>query len=383
MQTLVPLKRRCPLWEIEGLLCPLSGICLTDEEARTLARQTGFSKDGAATPFEVHTHLIEGCRANRQMARKVQKFLNQKYGWIMRRVDRKEGKDIEEVWRELIQQGEMKGAFWAIMTREDTPPELLMKIFGEVHMICFGTSTKQITRVRKIASLGGELENLKQRLTKTQDRLSRVRSERNRLKGERREKEEALQSLRKKLDGLKGLPASTVSVSTEATSRWREKRAQLLGRLQQERNLRLLLEKKVKELEKIGQKETSGQEEILPSPVPLPSTTLSLKGKRVLFVGGLDRMEDRYRQVIESLGGVFDYHDGYSAGNGGGLLEDKVKGADIVLFPVNCVSHYASTIAKKLCKKEDKPFIPLPSTGLTSLYRGLGMGIEKEAKDAK
>ncbi|MBW2039271.1 MAG: hypothetical protein JRI46_06710 [Deltaproteobacteria bacterium] len=58
MQTLVPLKKRRPLWEIEWLMCHAFGICLTDEEARKLARQTGFSKDGAATPFEVHSHLI-------------------------------------------------------------------------------------------------------------------------------------------------------------------------------------------------------------------------------------------------------------------------------------------------------------------------------------
>ncbi|MBW2039270.1 MAG: DUF2325 domain-containing protein [Deltaproteobacteria bacterium] len=278
----------------------------------------------------------------------------------------------------------MKGSFWAIMTREDVPPELLMKIFGEVHMTCFGNATKQIARVRKVAGLGGELENLKQRLTKIQDRLSRVRSERDRLKGKVREKEKVLQSLKEKLDGLKKLPIGTVSVPTEATLRWRQKRTELLGRLQQERNLRLLLEKKVKELEKelekMGLKANSGQEESLPSPVPLPSTIHSLKGKKVLFIGGLGRMEDRYRQLIESLGGIFEYHSGYY-GKGGEALENKVKWADVVLLPVNCVSHFASSIAKRLCKKEDKPFIPLPSAGLTSLYRALGMGIEGEEGD--
>jgi hypothetical protein len=384
MQTLVPLKRRRPLWEIEWLMCHALGICLTDEEAIKLARQTGFGKDGAATPFEVHSHLVEGCRADRQMTRKVQKFLNQKYGWIMRRVDRVGGEGVEEVWRELVQQGETKGAFWAIMTRGDVTPELLRKIFGEVHMTCFGNVTKQIARIRKIARQGGELENQKQRLTKTQDRLSRVRSGRNRLKGEIREKEEVLQSLKEKLDSLKKLPIGTIPVLTEAPPRWRQKRTKLLGKLQQERNLRLLLEKKVKGLEKelegVRQEKHSGQENTLPAPASSHPTTFSLEGKKVLFVGGLDRMENHYRQLIESLGGSFGYHSGYY-GKGGEAFENKVKWADIVLLPINCVSHFASAIAKRLYKKEDKPFIPLHSTGLTSVYRALGMGIEREVGD--
>lgn len=384
MQTLAPLKRRRPLGEIEWLMCHALGICLTDEEARKLARQTGFNKNGAATPFEVHTHLIEGCRADRQMARKVQKFLNQKYGWIMRRVDRVRGEGVEEVWRKLVQQGETKGAFWAIMTRGDVTPELLRKIFGEVHMTCFGNVTKQIARIRKLASQGGELENLKQRLTKTQDRLSRVRSERDRLKGEIREKEETLQSQKGKFDDAKKPSVDTIMVSTEAAFRWRQKRTKLLEKLRQERNLRLLLEKKVKGLEKelegVRQEKHSGQKNTLPAPASSHSTAFSLKGKKVLFVGGLDRMESRYRQLIESLGGSFDYHSGYY-GKGGEAFENKVKRADVVLLPVNCVSHFASAIAKRLCKKEDKPFIPLLSTGLTSVYRALGMGIEREVGD--
>ena len=384
MQTLVPLKKRRPLWEIKWLMCHAFGICLTDKEARKLARQTGFSEADAATPFEVHSHLVEICGANRQMARKVQKFLNQKYGWIIRKVDRVGGEEIEGVWKELIQQGEMKGAFWAIMTREDVPPELLRKIFGEVHMTCFGNTTKQIARVRKVASLGGELENLKQRLAKIQGQLSSVRSERDRLK-ERvkeleekvREKEKVLQSLKEMLDGVKELPVSTVSVLAGTALRWRQKRTELLERLRQEKNLRLSLEKKVKELEreleKVSQEANSAQEGNPPSPVPLPSATFSLKGKRVLFIGGLDRMKDRYREAIESLGGVFDYHSGYP-GNGAGLLGEKVKWADVVLLPVNCVSHFASSKAKELCKKEGKPFITLSSAGLSSLYRALGNG---------
>ena len=65
--------------------------------------------------------------------------------------------------------------------------------------------------------------------------------------------------------------------------------------------------------------------------------------KRILIVGGITRMETIYRELIESRGGCFDYHDGYVK-KGSRELENRFKRADVVLCPVNCNSHAACSM---------------------------------------
>jgi hypothetical protein len=44
---------------------------------------------------------------------------------------------------------------------------------------------------------------------------------------------------------------------------------------------------------------------------------------------------------------------------------------DIVLCPVDCVSHQACIKAKRFCKGTAKTFVPLRSSGLSSFISGL------------
>ena len=88
--------------------------------------------------------------------------------------------------------------------------------------------------------------------------------------------------------------------------------------------------------------------------------------KRVLIVGGIERMESLYRQMIESRGGVLEYHAGHMKG-GGKHLENRLKRSDIVLCPVNCNSHGACALVKNLCKKHNKPVHMLSSFSLSTV----------------
>jgi hypothetical protein len=90
--------------------------------------------------------------------------------------------------------------------------------------------------------------------------------------------------------------------------------------------------------------------------------------KRILIVGGIRRMETLYRELIESHGGVFEYHDGYVR-NGSKKLESRLKRADIVVCPVNCNSHAACIIVKNLGKKYKKTVHMLASFSLSSVTR--------------
>jgi hypothetical protein len=90
--------------------------------------------------------------------------------------------------------------------------------------------------------------------------------------------------------------------------------------------------------------------------------------KRVLIVGGIERMEKAYRKLVEERGGIFEYHAGHMK-SGGKALENCMQRADLVLCPVNCNSHGACLKVKSLGKKFKKPVHMLSNFSLSTVAR--------------
>lgn len=67
---------------------------------------------------------------------------------------------------------------------------------------------------------------------------------------------------------------------------------------------------------------------------------------------------------------AFLHHDG-GVDDRSGLLAGLVSRADVVVFPVDCVSHEAVTIVKRLCRQTDKRYVPLRSSGTSSFVAAL------------
>ncbi len=92
--------------------------------------------------------------------------------------------------------------------------------------------------------------------------------------------------------------------------------------------------------------------------------------KRVLVVGGIERMEPLYRQLIEKMGHHFEYHAGHLR-KGGNKLEHCLQRADMILCPVNCNSHSACLQVKQLCKKHKKNLQIMKNFSLSAIERTL------------
>ncbi len=92
--------------------------------------------------------------------------------------------------------------------------------------------------------------------------------------------------------------------------------------------------------------------------------------KRILIVGGIERMEPLYRQLIENKGHIFEYHAGHLR-KGGNRLENCLQRADMILCPVNCNSHSACLQVKQLCKKHKKNLQIMKNFSLSAIERTL------------
>jgi Uncharacterized protein conserved in bacteria (DUF2325) len=74
----------------------------------------------------------------------------------------------------------------------------------------------------------------------------------------------------------------------------------------------------------------------------------------------------RLRAFVEEAQAEWLYHDG-GIEERTGLLAGLVSYAAAVFFPVDCSSHDAAGVVKRLCRQAGKPYLPLRSTSLTSL----------------
>jgi len=96
----------------------------------------------------------------------------------------------------------------------------------------------------------------------------------------------------------------------------------------------------------------------------------SLKGARLLYVGGRHGHIQRIRAFVEEAQAEFLHHDG-GVEERKGLLAGIVSRADAIFFPVDCVSHDTVAVVKRLSRQTGKPYLPLRSTSLTSFIAAL------------
>ena len=73
----------------------------------------------------------------------------------------------------------------------------------------------------------------------------------------------------------------------------------------------------------------------------------TLNHLKVALIGVLDRLENQYRSVFESLGTVrFYFHTGCCNGSGANRLRASAQDADIVVFITRVNSHNALSVIK-------------------------------------
>ena len=90
-----------------------------------------------------------------------------------------------------------------------------------------------------------------------------------------------------------------------------------------------------------------------------------LSGKTLLYVGGRTNQVPMLRRLAEERGADLLHYDGGLAESAQSLAILTSR-ADAVLFPVDCVSHSAAKMVKRMCKQLGKSYFPLRRSGLAS-----------------
>jgi len=372
------VSRRTKIWELSNHLhCSIVGTCLSTGELRQILSKAGMAVDGASD-HDLHGQgvLLANLRDGR--GKLLHKALDKRHRLVIGRFERAETIDtVRGLWREAVNQGDIPGAYWAALTHPATNDALIREVFGEVHMLSHQVGAANRADIRRLSELEAENAALREKLVRQQDRLrdgitardSRIRELGNLLASriaDQQRKDGASDGA-----ALSELIASLESRLRSETNRRatvEERLARANAELGREREQRGALERRERALsEELEAFEAGFGPETEGGPPAAPS---SLAGLTLLYVGGRTDKLGHLRASSERLGARFLHHDG-GVDDRSGLLGGLVSRADVVMFPVDCVSHEAVGTVKRLCRQMSKPFVPLRSTGMGSFVAAL------------
>jgi hypothetical protein len=392
-QVLAPASRsRRKIWEFDGNLhCSIIGTSLTNAELRQALGKLGLKEAAAATEHDLHASAVLLAGKQHDGARLLHKALDRRHRVTVNQFARaKSPNEVRGMWREAVQRGEIPGAYWAALTHPATNDALVREVFSEVHMLSHLVGAANRADIRRLKQLESENADLQAKVQRQQQQLRDVIVAR----------DQTIRRLSVALENGIGQSrdsaASDQSVGNDAA--WHvvaadlkcrlarfESRCERIARQLAESRSALGAEQDARHAAERREAELRREVEAIEASLATGardefSDTDRLLNLTLLYVGGRPAQIGHLRALAERFDATLLHHDG-GIEERGGLLPGLVSRADAVLFPVDCVSHAAMSLVKRLCHQAGKPLVPLRSAGLAPFCAALknpALGLVKD-----
>jgi Uncharacterized protein conserved in bacteria (DUF2325) len=370
--------RRTKIWEFHSNLhCSIIGTCLSTGELRQVLRKLGIASP-CSTDHELHGAAVSLAARHDKVAKLLHKALDERHRLPINQFAKATTEDaVRVLWREAVRAGEIPGAYWATLTHPATTQALIRDAFGEVHMLSHLVGAANRADIRRLCQLEAENAGLRARLDRQQlafrdavvTRDARIH-ELNDSLAQRVASEPAAGEDSASLRQLIAELERRLAAETRRGVALNDKLVAITAALAEERAARAKVECDAGalrcELESIADRFAPGDD----GTASTNSPELRLNGMTVLYVGGRPNQVVHLRSAAERAGAVLLHHDG-GIEHHLHLLGGLTSQADIVVFPVDCISHHAAHMVKQLCRQVGKRFLPLRSASATSLLAAL------------
>jgi hypothetical protein len=372
------------MWDFATYLhCSIIGTCLPTAELRRILSKLGRDEATTASEHDLHASAVVVAAQRHEGAKLLHKALDRRYRAAINQFDRaKTPEEVRRVWKEAVQRSDIPGAYWASLTHPATNHALLKEIFAEVHMLSHlvgAANRADIRRLRQLEETNAELE-------------AKVGRQQQQLRDAVVSRETTIRELRQALEEQilrDGSGVATPSTDQDSTI-WTDLVADLERRLATAASRCERLEVKLEELRSVlfaecdARAESDRQNRKLRQEIEAIEANLAAGGDTsepqprlskltLLYVGGRQAQIVHLRVLAERAGATLLHHDG-GIEERAGLLQGHISRADAVLFPVDCISHAAMSLIKRLCRHSGKQFLPLRSAGLAPFYAALNSG---------
>ena len=377
--------RRSKIWELADTLhCSIIGTCLSTAELRHVLIRLKVS--GAETADDHALHVIGVMLAGRHDggARFLQKALDRRHGLVIKQFGRaKDEPSLRLVWEEAAKRGDIPGAYWAVLSHPVATETLVKQAFQHVHMLSHLVGAANRADIRRLRELEEQNAALIEKVDRQQNQLREgftsrdlrirqlnellarhiVRPDDDVAVGEAGEKDER--------EALKVLIADLNKKFGQET----ERRARLERRLNAMTvaltTTNAALRTAERERDAVRNEILQIEDQIMQLLEPESSAAAPvLSGITILYVGGRAHQVPQLKALVERTGARFLHHDG-GIEHSSTLLQGFLGRADIVCFPIDCVSHDAVAVIKRLCRQLGKPYQPLRTASLAALMASL------------
>lgn len=367
--------RRARIWEFNtNLHCSIVGTCLSNSELRQVLRKLDLAPP-EATDHELHGTAVSLAGRHDIAAKLLNKALDHRHKLAVNQFAKAGSEaEVRAMWRDAVRRGDIPGAYWATLTHPATTRTIISEAFGEVHMLSHLVGAANRADIRRLCQLEAEKSELEAKLERQQDavvtRDARIR-ELSEALAQRPASEETANDPGEDTATLRQLVADLerrLAAETRRRTALEDRLTTAQNTLADERSARLKAERECETL-----RAELHVIEVTLSPVAdtaEPTLPARLESMALLYVGGRPNQVCHLRAAAERLGAAFLHHDG-GIENHPTLLPGLASRADLVLFPVDCISHEAALAIKSLCQQAGKRFIPLRSASVTAMLAAL------------
>jgi hypothetical protein len=372
-------RQRTRIWELHhSLYCSIIGTCLTTAELRAILLRLDAWSAQAADDHAIHqlgVMLVSGPRGD---AKQLQKALDRRHKVALNQCAKaKDAAAVAAFWDDAVKRGDIPGAYWAVLTHPATTNELAKKVFGEVHMLSHLVGAANRADIRRLRQLEEENAALAATIARQQRQLRDGFVARD-------------ETIRQLTDALARRAGEMVGASADDTKALTGALAEREKRLSEEMARRVALTRRLDKLsaelaETNSVRQSAGRErDALAAELAVAEAEIrrlmpaageagpavDLGDLCILYVGGRSHQIPQLKALVERTNGRFLHHDG-GLEHSATLIPGLVSRADIVVFPVDCISHDAAAAVKRACRLMGKRYLPLRTASLACLLAGL------------
>jgi hypothetical protein len=377
--------RRTRIFELHSTLhCSLVGTCLTMGEIRHLLIKLEVAGAKRASDHEIHGQGVLLAAQRDAGGKLLNKTLDKKHrGHIARFAKARTANEVLALWTQHVQDGDIPGAYWAAITHQAATDDIVRKIFEDVHMLSHLVGAANRADIRRLRELEARNAELSEKVERQQAALREAVVTRDGIivglqyslaaastappsprpcvaVGERQTDEtdgHVIEALNERLATMRGRHDRLRLKVEQITSERDAARRALAATEQRERAL----------LDEIAALE---HQLVADEQIDATNYEMALAGTTILYVGGRPHQTTQLGVAANTFGATFLHHDG-GLEERGSLITALISRADLVMFPVDCVSHAAVAAIKKACRQMGKSYRPLRSSGRSSLLAAL------------
>ena len=376
--------RRSRIWELaETLHCSIIGTCLSNAELRHALARLGVNGIEAADDHELHVVGVMLAGRRDAGAKLLQRALDRRHAIAIKQYAKARDEDaLRQLWDASMRSGDIPGAYWALLSHPAATEAIVKKAFQDVHMLSHLVGAANRADIRRLRQLEEEKGALTEKLHRQQQQLRDGFTSR----------DETIRQLNKLLADhhSAGEPAANPADCREEDGA-RRVIADLNRKLGQETTRRERLEQRLNAMSdgmrtlEASFQAVQGERDALRREIESledhiagllqPATgdgeaALDLSTRTILYVGGRPNQIPQLKALVERTGARFLHHDG-GIEHSSSLLPGLISRADVLLFPIDCISHDAVATLKRLCRQLEKPYLPLRAASLATLASSL------------